>query len=55
MSAAEFAMVRALHIAAELRADGLLTIAYTEHRHAEVKYFLRRARAGFGFDARRTA
>src|SRR5690606_5177203 len=46
-SAAEFAVMAALHLAAELGADGLLTVADAEDRQAEIKHLLRGARRVF--------
>src|SRR5690606_6753062 len=46
-SAAEFAVMAALHLAAELGADGLLAVADAEDRQAEIKHLLRGARRVF--------
>ena len=43
--AAEFAMMAALHVAAELRRHGHLAVADAEHRHAGIEDRRRRARA----------
>src|SRR5262249_18539469 len=42
--AAELAMIGALHLAAELRAQRLLAVADAEQRHAQLEHDLRRAR-----------
>ena len=44
LGAAEFAMMAALHRAAQLRGQQLLAIADGEHRHSRVENALRRAR-----------